>query len=189
MHDLDKYSTETELIRLKEEWHGRLKLFAVSYVRNPHDAEDLVQDTYFKLWESGMDITLCENIGALLYTILRNKCLDYIKHKVVELKHNTALTSAYNSLLANQYALEDDSITIITNNQIKEALNKALLKLPPQTREVFIMNKFRDMKYKEIAGELSISVKTVEYHISRAFTLLRKEMGGYYTLLYLIINL
>lgn len=189
MHDLEKYSSETELIRLKEEWHGRLKLFAVSYMRNPYDAEDLVQDTYFKFLESGTEIASCDNVGALLYTILKNKCLDYIKHKVVELKHNTVMVAAYNSLLANQYALEDDSITIITNNQIKEALNKALMKLPRQTREVFVMNKFRDMKYKEIAGELSISVKTVEYHISKAFTILRKEMGGYYTLLYLIINL
>ncbi len=184
-----KYDREKEIIRLKEEWYGKLNVFAVSYVRNMHDAEDLVQDTILKLWESGIDIAACDNIGALLYTILKNKCLDYIKHKIVELKHNDAMTGEYNSLLANRYALEDDSITIITNNQIKEALNNALMKLPKQTRDVFVMNKFKDLKYREIAESLSISVKTVEYHISKAFALLRKEMGGYYALLYMVINI
>lgn len=185
----EQYSQEQEFARLKEQWYARLRTFAISYVRDGHAAEDLIQDTILKIWESGVDIPSCENIGALLYTILRNKCLDYIKHKLVELKHANAVVQEYDLLLANQYALEDSSIHIITNNQIKEALNKALQKLPRQTRDVFVMNKFNDLKYKEIADELSISVKTVEYHISKAFSLLRKEMGGYYTLLYLVINI
>lgn len=185
----DTYLREQQITQLREQWYSRLRVFAVSYIRNTDDAEDLIQDTILKIWESEIDIPSCENIGALLYTILRNKCLDYIKHKIVELKHNHAITGEYNSLLANMYALEDNSINIITNNQIKEALNKALQKLPKQTRDVFIMNKFNDLKYKEIADELSISVKTVEYHISRAFSLLRKEMGGYYALIYLVINI
>ncbi|MEG0517362.1 MAG: RNA polymerase sigma-70 factor [Bacteroidales bacterium] len=185
----EQYSHEQEFARLKEQWYARLRTFAISYVRDGETAEDLIQDTILKIWESGVDISSCENIGALLYTILRNKCLDYIKHKLVELKHASFITEEYNSLLTNQYALEDNSIHIITNNQIKEALNTALQKLPRQTRDVFVMNKFNDLKYKEIAEELSISVKTVEYHISKAFSLLRKEMGGYYTLLYLIINI
>lgn len=184
-----QYLQEQEFALLKEQWYSRLKMFAISYIHDTQAAEDLIQDTLLKILENGVDIQLCENIGALLYTILRNKCLDYIKHKLVELKHNNSVLDKYNSLLANQYALEDNSIKIITNNQIKEALNKALQKLPKQTRDVFVMNKFKDLKYKEIADELSISVKTVEYHISKAFSLLRKEMGGYYTLLYLIISI
>ncbi|MEF9931036.1 MAG: RNA polymerase sigma-70 factor [Bacteroidales bacterium] len=186
--NVDKYSNEKEISKLKEQWYNRLKIFAISYVRNSQDAEDLVQDTILKIWESEVDIHSCENIGALLYTILRNKCLDYLKHKIVELKHNNTMIEEYNFLVANSYALEDSSINIITNNQIKEALNKALLKLPKQTRKVFILNKYNDLKYKEIAEELSISVKTVEYHISKAFLLLRKEMGGYYALIYLVVN-
>lgn len=188
MYDKDKYENEQEIARLRDVWYGRLRIFALSYIKNPDDAEDLVQETLVKLWESKIDLSTCENVGALLYTILKNKCLDYIKHRVVRLKHNNEMLGEYNFLSTNQCALEDESITLITNNQIKEALNSALAKLPKQTRDVFVMNKFRDLKYREIAQELGISVKTVEYHINRAFVLLRKEMGGYYALLYLVMH-
>lgn len=189
MYEHDQYADEQEIIRLKEAWYDRLRIFALSYIRDPLDAEDLVQDTLVKLWESRIDLTVCENIGALLYTILKNKCLDYIKHRVVRLRHDMQMQAEYNFLLTNQYALEDESINIITNNQIKEALSIALAKLPEQTRNVFVMSKLKGRKQKEIAEELGVSIKTVEYHIGRAFMLLKKELGGYYTLLYLIIRI
>lgn len=189
MYENGRYADEQEITRLKEEWYGRLRIFALSYIRDAQDAEDLVQDTLVKLWESRVDLAACENVGALLYTILKNKCLDYIKHRVVRLRHDVQMQAEYNFLLANQYALEDESIHIITNNQIKEALGNALSKLPEQTRNVFVMSKLKGRKHKEIAKELGVSIKTIEYHIGRAFLLLRKEMGGYYALLYLIMKL
>lgn len=177
-----------EILNLKKVWYARLKIFASSYVRDNNASEDLVQDTFLKIIESEINLEECENIGALLYTILKNKCLDFLKHKLVEYKHNSAMLMEYNLLLTNQYALEDNSINIITNNQIKKALNEALDKLPEQTRKVFILCKYQHLKYDEIAQELKISVKTVEYHMSKAFSFLRKEMRGFYVLIYLILN-
>ena len=170
-------------VDLKDKWYDKLILFAVSYVKSESAAQDLVQDTFLKIIESVDDVNSIDNMGALLYTILKNKALDYIRHKVVECRHSTSSAEDYRYLLANSYALEDSTIKIIINNQIRKALNEAIDKLPEQTRRVFILNKYDDIKYKEIASRLNISEKTVEYHICKAYSLLRKELGDYYVII------
>jgi RNA polymerase sigma-70 factor (family 1) len=170
-------------------WHGKLKIFANAYIHSETTAEDLVQDTFLKLIESDTKITDYHNIGAILFTILKNKCLDYIKHKTVVEKHHESVTENYEYMVANKFALEDDSIRIITRNEIRKALKEAIDKLPEQTRKIFVMNKLKEKKYKEIAQILNISEKTVEYHISKAFSFLRKEMGDYYILALFFFNL
>ena len=169
-------------------WYSKLKLFAIAYIHSETAAEDLVQDTFLKLIEAPTPIGEYNNIGALLFTILKNNCLDYIKHKLVVEKHSGPTIDNYEYLVANKFALEDESIRIITKNEIRKALKEALDKLPEQTRKIFVMNKLNDKKYKEIAKELNISEKSVEYHISKAFSFLRKELGDYYLLAIILLN-
>lgn len=81
---------------------------------------------------------------------------------------------------ANIYALEDKSINIITEEQIKKALLKAIDKLPQPRKNIFIMSRFRGMKNAEIAKRMSLSVKTIEYHITKAISFLRSKLEDYY---------
>jgi len=178
---------EKALSQLRIEWSHKLSVFALSYVRCSYTAEDLVQDTFIKLWESRQDINKYDSIGAFVYTILKNKCLDYLKHKTIELRYNQQSSSEYINLQANKYALEDESINIITDAQINKALTDAVRKLPRPCRDVFIMSRYNGLKNQEIANELSISVKTVEYHMTRAIAFLKKEMEEYFIFLYFFI--
>lgn len=167
--------------KLKTEWGERLRVFAYSYVHSFTVAEDLVQDVFLKILEQQIDISEYKNIGSLLYTILKHKCLDYIKHKLVEESHIQDIMEA-NYLLANKYALEDDSIRIITENEIRKILREAIGSLPPITREVFIQSKFKEKKYQEIAEMYDITPRQVEYHIYKAMSILKEKMGAYYLL-------
>lgn len=167
--------------KLRDEWGGRLHLFAYSYVHSHVVAEDLVQDVFLKLLEHNIDISEYNNIGSLLYTILKNRCLDYIKHKMVEENHMQDVVDA-NYLMANRYALEDESIKIITDNEIHKILRDAIAALPDTTRDIFILSKFKDKKYQEIADLYGISTRQVEYHIFKAMSLLKERMGKYYLL-------
>lgn len=176
---------EEAYLSLVNEWSSKLKIFAISYVRCNNIAEDLVQETFIKIWESRNDIAKYDNVGALIYTILRNKCLDYLKHKTIELKYNQSRSSEYIYLVANKYALEDESINIITNSQINKALVSAINKLPDHCRKVFIMSRFKQLKNSEIANELSISIKTVEYHKTKAISFLKKEMEEFFLFIFL----
>lgn len=167
--------------KLRNEWGDKLQLFAYSYVHSSEVAEDLVQDVFLKILEHKINISEYNNIGSLLYTILRNKCLDYIKHKMVENNHMQDVAEK-NYLQASKYALEDDSIKIITDNQIRKILRDAIASLPDTTREIFILSKFKDKKYQEIADLYDISSRQVEYHISKAMSILKEKMGKYYLL-------
>lgn len=175
---------EDAFITLVNEWSSRLKIFAHSYVHCDSDAEDLVQETFIKLWESKKDIAKYDNIGAFIYTILKNKCLDYLKHKTVEVKYSQNVTSEYIYLVTNKYALEDESVNIITDSQINEALVNAIEKLPYNCRKVFILSRFKQLRNSEIAKELSISIKTVEYHKTKAISFLKKEMEEFFIFIF-----
>jgi len=178
---------EKALEYLKNEWNQRLMTFARSYVRSRDVSEDLIQDTFIKVWETRELLERENYLVPYMFTILKNKCLDYLKHKTVELKYNNRTSEDYCYLIANLYALEDKSINIITESQIKEALFAAIKKMPQPRRDIFIMSRFKDLKNYEIAQELSISVKTVEYHISRAVSFLREELKDYFILLYFFL--
>jgi RNA polymerase sigma-70 factor (ECF subfamily) len=172
---------------IKNEWTWRLRVFARSYVRLDDVSEDLTQDTFIKFWETRGSFENENLLAPYLFTILRNKCLDYLKHKTVEQKYNDTATDNYNYWLANMYALEDSSINIITENQIRKALFDAVAKMPQPRRDIFIMSRFRDMKNTEIADEMSVSVKTVEYHITKSISFLREELKDYFVLLYFFL--
>lgn len=172
---------------IKKEWGQKLRIFARSYVRLNGVSEDLVQDTFIKFWEARRTFENEKMIAPYLFTILRNKCLDYLKHKVVEQKFNDIATENYNYWLANIYALEDPSISIITENQIKKALFDAINKMPQLRREIFIMSRFKDMKNQEVAEEMGVSVKTVEYHMTKAISFLREELKDYFVLIYFFL--
>ena len=73
--------------KLRKEWGEKLHLFAYSYVHSAVVAEDLVQDVFLKILEQNVDLSEYRSLESFMYTILRNKCLDYIKHKVVVTNH------------------------------------------------------------------------------------------------------
>ena len=168
--------------KLKTEWGEKLRVFAYSYVHSWAVAEDLVQDVFLKILEQKTDISQYRNVGSLLYAILKNKCLDYIKHKLVEENHTLDVMEA-NYLLAGKYALEDESINIITDNQIRKILRDAINSLPPVTREIFIQSKFKEKKYQEIAQMYNMTPRQVEYHIYKAMAALKEKMGAHHLLI------
>lgn len=172
--------------KLKNEWGDKLEMFAYSYVHSWPVAEDLVQDTFLKLLESRTDVSKIENAGSFLYAILKNRCLDWIKHKLVEEKHITDIQQM-NYLKASKYALEDDSISYITDIETYRILKSAIDSLPQKTKEIFVLNKLRKKKYSEIALLYGISQRSVEYQITKAMSLLKKRMGAYYIILLLCI--
>jgi RNA polymerase sigma-70 factor (ECF subfamily) len=164
---------------IKNEWNLRLNIFARSYVRSDDVSKDLVQDTYIKFWEARSVVNNETMIGPYLFTILKNKCLDYLKHKIIEQKYNDVASESY-YWKANIYALEDKSINIIAEEQIQKALFNAIKKLPQPRKDIFIMSRFREMKNAEIANRMSLSVKTIEYHITKAMSFLRNELEDYF---------
>jgi RNA polymerase sigma-70 factor (ECF subfamily) len=93
------------------------------------------------------------------------------------------------SYAISEHALNDDnSLEFIISKDIENAINKAIKELPDSIRETFMLNRYNQMTYKEIAVHLSISEKTVEYRISRALKDLRSKLSPYNYMLLVILS-
>ena len=142
-------------------YYRPLCLYALHYVHNTDISEDIVQDSFFSLWERINSVEI-ENVKAYLYKTVRNRSLDYLKEN-----------SIYETNLS-PFDLED----ILTDEEAEErSLAEARMwtiidTLSERCREVFLLNKRDGMKYKEIADRLHISVNTVDNHISKALRLI-----------------
>lgn len=152
---------------------------AQRFVFDLDTAREIVQGVFVCIWEKRTSLPSEISIKAYLYTSVRNKCIDYLKHQNIEneykkkwfkevLKHND------NSLHTIDHPL-DGLITKELENTIKDAIKN----LPEKCREIFELSRFKGLKYREIAEELSISVKTVETQMSRALEKLKKELSIY----------
>lgn len=160
-------------------YYNRCFLFAKSYVFDDWVAEDIASEALIKIWEITKTKEI-ENPKILLFTILKHKSLDYLKHEAI--KQNALATFS-------EYGKRDMEIRISTleasdpekifAEDIQQIIRRTLDKLPEQTRIVFEMNRFRNLSKKEIAANLGITVKGVDYHISKALKLLRENLKDY----------
>lgn len=168
--------------------YRRSFLFTKSYVHDDMVAEDIVSESLVKYWKA-----ISKNEGeiteALLLTILKNKSLDYLRHKAV---HDAAIENLIE--LNNQElnirisTLEICNPEEIFSDEIQTIIQRTLQSLPEQTRRVFEMSRFENKTAKEIADETNLTVKGVEYHITKSLKALRIGLKDYLPLFYFIFS-
>jgi RNA polymerase sigma factor (sigma-70 family) len=138
-----------------------LKRFIFSKTRDLDIAEDIIQDTFVKIWED-CEKVLIDTVKSYLYKIANNLFLNIIKHnKVVN---------------AHQKLSIEESTNVSPEFLIK--LETTITNLPKTQREVFLMNRIEKKKYKDIADQLGISVKAVEKRMHGALLVLREKIGN-----------
>lgn len=150
-------------------YYSRMHRFAREYVLSSEDAENIVQDVFLLVWERRKVLDIQISLTAYLFSLVKNKCLDYLRHQVVadEYKKDLALKLSALELLNHTLSSEEDVEHVIT-----EAVNK----LPERCKLVFLKSRIEGMKYREIANELNISVNTVENQMAIALKKLRVEL-------------
>ena len=142
-------------------------------------ARDMVQDVFAKLW-SDEQISVRLSINALLFTMVRNSCLQHLEKQKVRNKY---LAVSKLALQEEELRYYIDEKTSLIEQEMEARLNQALEALPERCRLIFTMSRFRNRKNREIAEELDISVKAVEKQIARAMVLLRQELKDYLPLI------
>lgn len=151
--------------------------FACRFV-DRQTAEDLVQDTFIMIWEERKNLVI-QNIFSFLLRSLQNKCLNYLKHKLVIEEYETYVRIAE---VRMEYIMERSDENQIYFNLNKADLHKklkdALLKLPPKCAETCDLYYFQGYSAKEIATIMGVSSRTVEGYIYQAIKFLREELQG-----------
>jgi len=142
-------------------------------------ARDIVQDVFVKLW-SDRSISIRQSLNALLFTMVRNSCLQHLEKQKVRNKYfqSTKLILQEEEL---RYYMEEK--TSLIEQELEDKLNEVLDSLPDRCRQIFVLSRFENKKNKEIAEELDISVKAVEKQITKALATIRTGMKDYLPLL------
>ncbi len=180
---------------LGEEEFGRLfnkcripfTTVANSYVHDAAVAEDLVNDSFVRLWEKRNEI-LTENFEAYLFQILVHKCLDYLKSEQTQTKIRQNIhDTSYRMLTYEINSLESCDPGRLYASEVETLFRECIDHMPSITREVFLANRFRNMTYQEIAEERGMSVRQVTSEMQTALQLLRRTLKDYLPLALLLL--
>ena len=157
-------------------YFARLNDFAKNVVRDDVISQDIVQEVFVKVWESSAEIESI-NMEAFLFRLVRNRCIDYIKHiKVVNNRmQEVNISSKYEELYRIDFIGNEPYVLI--EQELKAKIERTIQGLPERCREVFIMSRMDGLKNKEIAEKLDINIKNVERHISRAMQSFRQNFS------------
>lgn len=144
--------------------YERLCQYAFTILRDMDDAEDVVQSMFLKIWEKRHDLIITHTIKSYLYKAVYNQCMNQLEHRAVHNKFQE------HNAIKKQRGVQHPEVF---PNELEERIMAAINTLPKQCRTIFMMSRYQEMKYADIAKTLDISVNTIENQISKALRILR----------------
>ncbi len=159
---MEKVAHEVFFEQIFHQYYSPLCNYALKMVKDPHLAEDLVQQLFLQLYEK-QALSKVDYPERYLLRCVKFKCIDYYRTKksMGEIRLETIPDGTL------------DRSSDIAEEDIEPLLHYFASKLPPKTREVFLLSRNSGMTYKEIAEQLNISIKTVETQMGRALRQMR----------------
>ena len=181
MRELHGYDDHTLMEQIKKDdqaafellfdrYNGLLISHVYQKIPDISEAEDVVQDIFFKLWERRNEIA-CDNIAGYLFTAARNKVLNIIKHRqvIVRYENDFKRFAAAHPINDTEHQLEKKELEAILDAEIN--------KLSPRMRQVFLMSRQQQLSHQQIADQLGITKFTVNDHIKASLRILKTKIG------------
>lgn len=152
--------------------YSNLCAYANNFMKDLEDAEEVVQEVFFKLWTNKENLEITSSLQSYLFRAVRNSCLNVIKH--VNIREDYKVHNE--RVIQMEERSQEDQVII---SELEEKIRKSIDELPMERRKIFIMSRYDGLKYKEIAEKLGISIKTVENQMGSALKYLRTELADY----------
>lgn len=152
-----------------DKYKDHIYKIAMSYVKDKHLAEEIIQDVFTKVWMYRHSLLELRSFEAWLYTVGKNRIFDYNKKKIADWKAHLGYHSLKNESV-------DDSERILQSKEYKELLHIAQQQLSEQQLLIFKLAKEENMTYKQIAAQLNLSPLTVKTHLARAMSTLKSYL-------------
>ena len=170
---------EETFIALFRHYYIDLCAYSRRYVGRVDIAEEIVSDTFFRLWENHRSIEINQSLKGYLFQAVCNNSLNFLR----KLKYETKIEDYFSDNSYENISTESSSFDLpeqsIVMQEVNDKINEAISQLPPQQQKVFMLKRFENKKNKEIAELMGISVKTVEMHLSKAMLFLRSFLKDY----------
>jgi RNA polymerase sigma-70 factor (family 1) len=149
-------------------------------LRDEQEAEDITQEVFYMLWNKAPELEVKTSVSGYLYTAVRNKIFNRMKHGKVVAQYAASLGN-----FMQTSELETDHL--IREKQLRELIEHELAALPPQMRIIFELSRNEHLSYREIAEQLGVTEGVVRNQLSRALKQLREKLGTA-AFLYLFLN-
>lgn len=180
----ERFADIKQFEKLFEQYKESFTMFANSYVRDLIVAEDIYVESMMQYWEKHTELPPDTNIPAYILTSIKNRALNHLRHLDVRTEAEAQLyehqTRELNFRISS---LESCDPSELFTAEMREIIRNTLNELPEQTRQIFIKSRFENKTNREIAEELDMHIKTVEYHIAKALKIFRFRLKDYLPLL------
>lgn len=174
-----KNGDEKAFEMLYRSYFKMLCMFSYRFVKKTEIAEEIVQDVFFHIWEKRKNFEITTSFKSYLYKAVHNNSLKHLRHQKIVVAYENSTTFSGSEFVTGQQFLEEGEVFAILHGVIDE--------LPDRTRDIFQLNRFKGLKYQEIADHLQISVKTVEAHMSSVLKILRTKLKDYGTFMFAVL--
>ena len=164
-----KKGDDAAFSQLFNEFYTPLCFFANRYVADLDKSRSLVQQVFVDLWIKHEKLNIHSSPKSYLYQSVKNRAIDYLRKE----KINIAVS------LSDENKNSTPFYDLVEEAELNDKINKAINQLPEKCREIFILCRFENMKYADIAKKRNISVKTVEMQMGIALKKLRQSLSDY----------
>lgn len=168
-------------------YYPRLKKYAHYFLRNEEEAEDLVQDVFFQLWKDKKHLENDKSIPSYVFTLVKNRCLNTLKRRVVEEKyllHQASLVSE--ELYHISFGESGEFISMEENLQLE--LDKLIAQMPEKCAIAFRLKWLEGKKIREIAEEMNISTTMVDKHLAKGIAIAKEKLSPGLFVLFLLLS-
>lgn len=148
---------------------------AFRLLNDQDDANDVIQDVFFTIWQKKDTIVFKTSLSAYLYNSVRNRIFDLITHHKVAARY---VDSIRDFVAIGNYITDEQ----IRAKELAAIIEKEVAALPTKMREVFELSRQEELSYKQIAQQLNISDKTVKQQVYNAVKILRLKVGSLLTI-------
>lgn len=166
-----RIDSEAILHDLFKQYNRRLLFFARAIIENQKVAEEIVSDSFVKLWENRGSFSSSDKIKAFLYIVTKNACINYLRsshrQQVFDYEFDEQLISS-----------DPDAYTKIVKAELMQQIHEEIMRLPDKQREVFLLTYIEGLSTDEIGQRLGMAASAIFANRSRATQALRQVFKG-----------
>ena len=170
-----------------DKYYGYLCAVAKGYLSDNDAAETVVGDVIYNIWEIRKNLNIHTSLRSYLIRSVKNRSINYLQQEYIAKEISINSLQDYTEIESFYFIEEEHPLEKMLETELEKTIKSAIHTLPDECRTAFILSRYHDMKYEEIASQMNISVNTVKYHIKNALSKLRTELKDYLVVLLLFL--
>ncbi len=157
---------------LYDRYYFRLYRFCKGLIKLEDEVDDILQNVFLKIWLNRFKITTAETFTAYIFTITKNAVVSFIRAHEKDIKLRMGLQE-------NQILYDFETESKIEYEEMEQKVNSLLEQLPETTKTIYEFSRKQGLSNKEISNKLGVSVKTVEYHITKTLKVFKENLKDF----------